>query len=92
MPKKLIKIKRWLRDGNDGLGGEDQDIYDSDSLLDAAGRALDKAYSHDIVGECVFEGEDGKFYVGCVEFVISEANPDYVRELLVEIAEEQDES
>ncbi len=77
-----IKIKRWIRDGHEGFEG--QEMEDTEDLLEAAGRLLDKACSHDIVGEVLFEGEDGKFYVGCVEFCIDEANPDYVREALEE--------
>ena len=47
-----------------------------------AGRRLDKNYAHDIMGEILFEAEDGKTYVGCVEFVIEEANPDYVKSVM----------
>lgn len=35
-------------------------------------------------GEVVFEGEGGKVYVGTVEFMIGEANPDYVAAVLNE--------
>jgi hypothetical protein len=30
----------------------------------------------------LFLGEDDKYYVGTVEFCISEANPDYVKDVL----------
>ena len=80
--KAPIKIKRWIRDGHSYLSADG--LTDTDDLLEAAGRALDKAYAHDIMGEVVFKGTDGKFYVGCVEFDISEANPDYVNELLAD--------
>ena len=84
-----MKIKRWIRDGEDALGA--QGIENTEELLCAAGRKLDKAYAHDIVGECLFEGEDGKYYVGTVEFVIEEANPGYVEDCL-EIYEATEES
>ena len=77
-----MKIKKWLRDGNDGYLGKE--VNDTNELLRRAGRALDQHYSHEIMGEILFEGEDGKMYVGCVEFIISEANPDYAKEVLEE--------
>lgn len=74
-----MKIVKWIRDGNDGLSSR---VEDDDDLLDAAGRALDHACSWDIVGEVLFLADDGKYYVGCVEFVISDAHPEYVKEML----------
>jgi DNA-binding transcriptional MerR regulator len=75
-----MKIKKWLKTGH---GNYDLDsVPDTDTLLERAVSSLDRAYAHDITGEVLFEGEDGKFYGGCVEFVISEANPDYVDEVL----------
>ena len=71
-----MKIKRWIRDGNDGL---EEEVGTTEELLERAGRALDSAYSHEIMGEVLFEGEDGKTYVGTVEFCIGEANPAYVQ-------------
>jgi len=79
---RSVSIKRWIRDGHDGLAA--QDIDTTALLLEAAGRRLDKACSHDIMGEILFEAEDGKTYVGCVEFMITEANPEYVKDVLVE--------
>ena len=79
-----MKIKRWSRDGNEEFEG--QGLDDTEDILCAAGRLLDDACSHEIVGEVLFEGEDGKFYKGTVEFVIAEADPDYVREVLDEEA------
>jgi len=73
-----MKIKRWLRDGHDGLA---ECCEDTEELLEVAGNRLDDAQSWDIVGEVVFEGDDGKIYVGSVEFVIEEANPKYVQDL-----------
>jgi hypothetical protein len=82
-----VKIAKWIRDGHYALSANG--IEDTDDLLAAAGRALDKACSHDIVGECLFEGDDGKTYVGTVEFVINEANPEYVREVMDESKDEE---
>ena len=79
-----MKIKRWIRDGNEEFEG--QGLDDTEDILCAAGCLMDHAYSHEIVGEVLFEGEDGKFYVGTVEFVIAEANPDYARGVLDEEA------
>lgn len=79
-----MKIKRWIRDGNESF--EKQGFDDTEDILCAAGRLLDDACSHEIVGEVLFEGEDGKFYAGTVEFVIAEADPDYTREVLDEDA------
>jgi hypothetical protein len=72
-----MKIKEWIRTGN--LGEEPKT---TEELLDLAGEILDDACSWDIVGECVFIGEDGKTYVGTVEFHIGEANPAYVEQIL----------
>ena len=83
-----MKIKKWLRDGNCGLAAPENDINSTDDLLDAAGHLLDDACSHDIVGEVLFEGEDGKTYAGTVEFVIAEAAPAYVGAVLPENEEE----
>lgn len=79
-----MKVKNWIRDGNEGF--EEQGFDDTEDILCAAGRLLDAASSHEIVGEVLFEGEDGKFYVGTVEFVIAEADPEYVKEVLDEEA------
>lgn len=80
-----MKIVKWIRDGNDlNTCG----LEDDDDLLDAAGRALDKACSWDIMGEVLFLADDGKYYAGCVEFMITEANPDYVKDCLDEDEEE----
>ena len=73
-----MKIKRWI------LAGEVPESDTTEELLQDAGRCLDKVNSFEIVGSILFEGEDGKYYVGEVEFVISEANPDYVKMCLEE--------
>lgn len=79
---RAVSIKRWIRDGHDGLSA--QDIDTTDLLLEAAGRRLDKACSHDIMGEILFESGDGKMRVGVVEFMITEADPEYVKDVLAE--------
>lgn len=75
-----MKILKWIRDGHHGVS----DCEDLDDLLDAAGRALDKSYAQDIMGEIIFLGEDGKIYVGTVSFEVSEADPGYLRAVLDE--------
>lgn len=85
--RKPIKIKRWLCDGHHVLSADG--IEDTDDLLAAAGRALDKACSHDIMGEILFEGDDGNFYVGTVEFTVSLSDPDYVRETLAYLEDQE---
>lgn len=72
-----MKITKWLRNGHHGIESTTTD----DLIIDAA-RALDKAYSHEILGEVLFEGEDGKIYTMTVEAVISEASPEYVEALM----------
>lgn len=75
-------IKRVIREG------ELSDPASVPDMLEQAGRLLDKAYSHEIVGEVVFEGEDGNHYVGTTEFVIGVANPEYLKDVLKEEADE----
>lgn len=77
-----VKIKKWLKNGNEGLR-----VRDTRKVLEAAGNALDGACASDIMGEILFQGEDGKYYVGTVEFIIQRANPAYVKEVLAEQAE-----
>jgi len=78
----MVKVKRWIK------GGElNESNVDQDSILDDCGNLLDKSCSHEILGEVVFEGDDGKFYVITVEAVIAEGNPDYIKSVL----EEEDE-
>lgn len=80
--RKPIGIKRFIRDGN---GESLEDLCPTtQQLLEVAGRRMDKACTHDVLGEVLFEGDDGKFYTGNLEFHISEAHPDYVKEILEE--------
>jgi hypothetical protein len=78
-----MKIKRWIQDGHGALSCSG--VNTEADLIEAAGAALDSACSWDIMGEVMFEGEDGKIYVGCVEFIISEANPEYAKEKIAEM-------
>lgn len=78
------KIKRFLRSGELCTAG----IEDTDDLLNGCGRMLEKAYSHDILGEVVFEDEHGKFYLVEVVAVISDPDPGYLKEILEEDEEE----
>lgn len=66
----------WIATGNDG-----DEYKDVQELYNACGDALDRACSWDIMGQVLFEGEDGVVYTLCVEGVISEANLEYVKEV-----------
>jgi hypothetical protein len=74
--KNSLKIRKWLRTGE--LTGEPKTVA---KVLEQAGNALDRCESHEIMGEVVFEAEDGQVYVGAVEFVIDKINPEYLKEL-----------
>ncbi len=67
----------WRRTGEldpDRIGTV-QDIYEQ------ANRLLDKACARDIVGHCVFQGEDQRWYMLTVEPYISEVDEDALAEL-----------
>lgn len=81
-----LKVKRWLRNGE-----VDPNCTTQDEIIASCGNLLDHACSHDILGEVLFEATDGKVYVVTVEAVIAEANPTYVRDVLKEIEEEEDD-
>jgi hypothetical protein len=78
-----LGIKRWIRDGCD----MEEVCNTVAEVLEIAGRRMDKAYTYDICGDVVFEADNKKIYVGCVEFSIEEADPEYIKEL----EEEDDE-
>lgn len=80
-----LKIKKWIR-----TGYMNEEPVDTDALLETAGRLLDKAYSHEITGEVLFEAEDGRMMVGTVQFLIQEANPEYVKMVMEEEAEDEE--
>jgi hypothetical protein len=72
-----MKILKFINNGEMDAGAAT-----TDELLRQAGRILDKACSHDMLGEVAFEAEDGKTYIMTVEAVIGEANPEYVADLI----------
>lgn len=78
-----LKVKRWVRSGE-----LPNDLTDVGQVYAAAGRLLDAACSHDILGTVLFEGEDGKYYTLTVEAVLGEASPEFVRETLDEQADD----
>ena len=80
-----MKITEMIRSGD--MAGT---YTDTDELLADAGRRLDKACSYDICGEVIFKGEDGKHYVMNVEAVIEEVNPEYLKEILAQDAEDDE--
>lgn len=85
MPKlNKVKIEKWLRCPFDQ---DKENIQTVEDLLDWAGRRLDAAYADEICGEVLFEGKDGKIYTGSVEFCVSEANPEYVKDVTKENCE-----
>jgi len=71
-----MKITKWIRTGelNDSITTKEE-------LLESCGDLLDASCSSEILGEVVFEADDGKTYVVTVEAVISEANPEYLEDL-----------
>ena len=74
-----MKIKKWIKGENE--------YKTTEKVIEMAGVALDDACANEIVGDCLFQGQDGKYYVGTVEFVIQEANPEYVKDALEEMEE-----
>ena len=85
---KKEDIEEWIQDGNEGFCS--QGLETVDDLLTAAGRLLDSACSYDIVGPVLFKTAAGKYYTGNVQFVIEEADADYVEEVKAEIEDEND--
>ena len=78
------KIKRWVFDGE--LDGSKKDL---DDVMDDCAVLLNKSYATDILGEVLFEGDDGKHYVITTEALVGEANPNYLKDAL-ERAKEED--
>ena len=66
-----MNIKRMISSGelDDPKG-----IINTKTLLEQAGRLLDKSCAEQIIGSVVFEDEEGKFHQVTVEAVISEVN------------------
>ena len=80
-------IARWIRDGELGAG-----IENTNDLYEALGRGLDKACTGDIFGDVVFEDEDGVVNVVTVEACVDEVNQQYLRELLDDTDEEEEDA
>lgn len=79
MPRAAkLKVKRWIQTGN-----LDHKHKHEDDILDDCGRLLDKAYSHEIIGDVVFQATNSKYYVITVEAVISRCAPEYLHDLLI---------
>jgi len=83
--EKKIKVLEWYETGE-----LQSDLEDEDDILDGCGRALEKAYAHEILGGSVpmFKGTDGKIYVVTVNATISEAEPDFAEEAIEEFNEQ----
>ena len=77
-PKKKDQIELLLDPGELEL----KEATDTQDIIDKANGALDSSNASDIAGVVLFRAKDGKFYVGGVEFVISEARKEYVAETL----------
>jgi hypothetical protein len=58
-------------------------------ITEMACECLDGANSWDICGEILFLGNDDRYYVGTVEFVIAPGNPAYVEQALGENKDDQ---
>lgn len=79
-------VRRWIATGEPF----DENDITRDDLLRAAGRALDKACAHDVVGTVLFEAMDGTHYTVTVEAIISPASESFVAETLDEIEADVD--
>lgn len=80
-------IKRVLRDG------EMPDARESDTadeLLEMASGLVSGDNMHECVGTILFENGDGDYFAVTVEAVMSEANPEWVSEVIAEDAELDD--
>jgi len=77
-----IRVKEWIATGE--MSGNASSL---EEILEEAGVALDRAYTHEILGDNLFLGEDGAYYTVTVEAVVSKANPEYV-ETIREVAED----
>lgn len=87
MAKKPSKLKPSQQIRRMVLSGELDPPVNVPDMLEQAGRLLDRSCSHEICGEVLFQAEDGKWYVGTVEFLIGRANPSYVVDTLTDLFE-----
>lgn len=56
-----------------------------DEILELCGNNLDACESHEIQGQILFKGSDGKWYTITTESIIGEATTQFVQDTLVEI-------
>jgi len=68
--------------------GELLDPQNEQDVLEQAGRLLDKAYAHEILGEVLYVTEDGQWRVATTEVVIGQAGEAYLQDRLREFLEE----
>lgn len=80
-----MKIKRFIASGE---LQNPQTIQTTKEVIEQAGRMLEKSCTEQIVGTVLFEGEDGKFYTGTVEFCVTEASEEFVRDTIAEQEEQ----
>lgn len=78
-PSNVNKIKQWA------MSGEIGEVDTIDEVIKRAGECLDSANSWDSCGGVVFRAEDDKWYVLTVNGVITEADPDYLADMLSEV-------
>lgn len=81
-----VRVRQVLKTGELELADTDTTTA---HLLRAAGNCLDHACSHDIIGEVVFQGRDGQYYVMTVEATIGEINPEYLKQVRAELEEDE---
>lgn len=81
-----LGIKKWIRQGEFS-----DDVYTVRDLYEEAGGLLDNSCSHEIFGSVIFEGDDGQVYVMNVEGCLGEINPDYLKDVLAEDEEGDDD-
>ena len=81
-----VTVKKWIKSGE-----LNEDCVTQEDVLSNCGRLLVDSCSHEILGEVLFEGTDGKYYVITTEAMIQEANPEYVKEALENLNSEEDD-
>lgn len=80
-----MQIKRWLSSGGIPAGA-----VDTETVLHRAGRVLDTHATQELLGDILFEGEDGKFYAVFVEAVVTEVAEDHIHNVLGTVPDEDD--
>lgn len=74
-----IRVRRMLKTGEMSIEGE---AAHTNELLEEAGRLLDAASSHEILGEVIFLGADGAYYTISTEALITRVTPAYAKEAI----------